>query len=74
MAKTERQGGDRAPGHEVSMCSDVCVVGNGVCRREWFCALGFLSLSPTTIFLSGVLQVFWSLSYSHVVSYFALGL
>lgn len=40
------------------MCSDVCVVGNGVCRREWFCALGFLSLSPTTIFLSGVLQVF----------------
>lgn len=56
------------------MCSDVCVVGNGVCRREWFCALGFLSLSPTTIFLSGVLQVFWSLSYSHVVSYFALGL
>lgn len=47
------------------MCSDTCVVGNGSCS-------GF-SLSPTTIFLSGVLQVFRSLSYSHVVSYFALG-
>lgn len=35
------------------MCSDVCVVGNGFVL--WVFSL---SLSPTTIFLSGVLQVF----------------
>ena len=32
------------------MCSDACVIGNSSCS-------GF-SLSPTTVFLSGVLQVF----------------
>lgn len=47
--KTAPQRGNRAPGQEISVCSDVCIMESGLCS-------GF-SLFATTIFLSGVLQV-----------------